>query len=225
MVAGLGVALAATPFACVIVDNGPGFGGEGVGGHGTGGTSSGLHDQCNPVSGAGCALVNGEACDLNYDTGLFACFPPPNSAPVCGDCDELTLPCGSESTCVQPGDGSFGTCYRYCCTDADCGGDGVCDTGLGANYLQPALPSDVVGLCVQGGGPACTPPASPPSGGSCIGGYQSGSGSDGGTSSGDGGDSDAGLTHGGHGDAGGFGHDGGFNHDGGGTGPSDAGTD
>jgi hypothetical protein len=218
MVAGLGVALAAAPFACVIVDNGPPD--TGMGGQGNGGSTGGF-DQCNPVTGAGCALVNGESCDLNSQTGTFACFPPPNSAPVCGTCDEVSMPCGSESTCVQPGAGEPGTCYRYCCTDAECGTGGTCDTGLAANYLMPTLPADMVGLCVQGGGPACTPPATPPSGGTCIGGFQSGG--DGGTSGGDGGGGLGDGGHGGHGDAGGFNGDAGGTDDGGG--PSDAGTD
>jgi len=192
--------LAAAPIGCVVTLGGPdgsgGFGGNGAGGGNGNGGSAPSGDQCNPVTGNGCAS-DGSTCDLG-PTGYFACFPPPNSVDVCGACDGVTAFCGSDLTCVLPNGSGDGACYRYCCTDADCGAGGTCDTNFGAIVLQPASSKDAVGLCVTSStdqGPACGPPATSPSGGACIGGFSGGA--DGGTadaapeSDGGGGEGDA----------------------------------
>jgi hypothetical protein len=192
--------MATAPVACAIELAGPtgpggsgepsgtgasGFGGsEATGGEtGSGGDDIGA-DQCNPVTGVGCP-ADGSTCDLDVGSGHFACFPPPNTIDVCGACDDSTTFCGSDLTCVLPSQASTGVCYRYCCTDADCGAGGICDTAFAASVLTITSSSDTVGLCVTSAtdeSPACGPPATSPSGGSCVGDY---SGSpDGGTDAG-----------------------------------------
>lgn len=251
--------LAAAPVACFVAvdssggpggNNGPTGSGSGTatGGAGSGTASGGAGggaatgggsasgDQCNPVTGAGCPS-DGSTCDL-ATSGIFVCFPPPNTVDVCGACDDNAAFCGSDLTCVLPTGGNSGMCYRYCCSDADCGAGGTCDTAFGASVLQIKTSSDVVGLCVTNTTddlPACGPPATAPSGGACVGGYAGGDtpdagppppadggspsedgGSppeDGGSPSGDAGrpPSDAGSGFGGFGDGGHAGrHDGGF---------------
>jgi hypothetical protein len=203
--------LGATPLACFVSlggENGPsgpwgsgdfgGSSGSGMGGSkGTGGGSV-KGDQCNPVTAAGCPS-DGSTCDLD-PTGYFTCFPPPNNVDVCGVCDDNTMFCGADLTCVIPNGSNAGTCYRYCCTDADCGAGGTCDTSFGAEVLNPSNKGDAVGLCVASTAndtPACGPPAVSPSGGSCVAGY---------AGSPDGGGSDAGPDDGG-GSGGGAGFD------------------
>ncbi len=205
--------LGAAPAACEVTFGGPndqggtgnfsgagasGFGGSGSGAGNGGGSVSG--DQCNPVTGDGCP-ADGSTCD-RATTGFFSCFPPPNTVDVCGSCDDATLFCGSDLTCVLPVNSDDGICYRYCCTDADCGAGGTCDTSFGAAVLQPANKGDAVGLCVTSTtdqGPACGPPATSPSGGACVGGFSGNP--DGGSSTGNGGSSSAG-NGGGPGDGG-----------------------
>jgi hypothetical protein len=202
------VSLAVTPVACFVVDDNPegGGAGPGFGGHGTGGSVvSG--DACNPVTGDGCP-TDGSTCDFNGNTGYFACFPPPNGVAVCGDCDNATAFCSAELTCVVPGGGGDGTCYRYCCTDGDCGTGGTCDVALGKLVLPVANANDAFGLCVLGNAPSCGP-ASPASGGTCVGGYT--------------GASDGGPPHDGGGTGGGDGGTGGGNAGDGGTGGGGAG--
>lgn len=77
------------------------------------------HD-CNPVNNDGC--LSTQICDWG---GYFRCYDvAPDDAPLCGPCDNLDGPhCQVGMTCDS--DGSDGSCYRYCCTDADCGG-GTC---------------------------------------------------------------------------------------------------
>jgi hypothetical protein len=201
------VLMGIVPVGCV-VDSGPegGYGG-GYNGPNPGG------DECNPVTAAGCSS-EGSSCDL-APSGYFACFPPPNTADICGSCDSNVGPfCAAELTCVALGAGP-GACYRYCCTNADCGPGGICDTGLAAQYLDPSDPGDQVGLCVTSlasQAPACGAPAAPPNG-SCFGGYTGGPGDagpmtmgpapDGGT-----GPAEGGGSEGGGADGGGFGEGG-----------------
>jgi len=161
------------------VDDGPGPGGGYGGGYGGGGGPGPGADLCNPVTNAGCPS-DGSACDLDA-SGYFACFPPPNPVAICGSCDSSAGPfCGPELTCAPSGEGS--ACYRYCCTNADCGAGGICDTVSAAQFLGQANPADQVGFCVEGPLPAnletaepgCAAPAAP-SNGSCVGGYSGGS--------------------------------------------------
>jgi hypothetical protein len=185
----------AAPFACFVgVDDGVGYGprrgvgtGSGAGGgnvNGGGGSGTTTGDECNPVTNAGCPS-DGTTCDAD-NTGRFVCFPPPNSVPECGPCDGTTTFCGPDLTCVVQKNQTMGTCYRYCCADADCGMGGTCDTALAAAVLQPAM-GDKVGLCTAGTMPACgAPPPSPPSKGACIGGFSKGAGSSSASSSGSG---------------------------------------
>jgi hypothetical protein len=152
-----------------VVDSGPGPYDYGDNGGGSGGPNP-SNDQCNPVTGAGCPS-GGYTCDLD-PSGFFACFPPPNGVDVCGSCDNENGPfCSPELTCVQNG---AGACYRYCCSNADCGEGAICDATFAAEALGPSNPADQVGLCVSSvasEAPACNAPSSTPSGGSCVGGY------------------------------------------------------
>ncbi len=205
------VTLVAAPVGCFFVnDNGPGgVGPGGVGGSFGAGGGSAPTDECNPVTAAGCPS-DGYTCDFDQNSGLFKCFPPPNSVAVCGACDQAASFCAAELTCVLPAGGNEGTCYRYCCTDADCGAGATCDTALAATVLVTSNSADKVGLCVQGSGAACGSPSAAPSGGSCVGGYSPGGGTGGGSGTGgshahhDGG-TDGGGTGGNTGDGGGTG--------------------
>jgi hypothetical protein len=125
--------------------------------------------QCNPVTNAGCAA--GSACDtsqdMNGNTVGFICYPPPPpiTVAVCGMCDDVNTACVPGATC-------FGTCAKYCCTDADCG-EGTCSTGGGMAFA-PAAPT--LGICLL-----------PTDGGMGSGsGSSTGSGSGSGTSAGSG---------------------------------------
>jgi hypothetical protein len=86
---------------------------------------------CNPVTNDSCAAD--EACDLNVQTGFFECFPPDNTVIQCGACDVNGPFCTGTLHCFNQ------QCARFCCTDADCGASGTCDT---------ALSQDGVGLCI-----------------------------------------------------------------------------
>jgi hypothetical protein len=109
---------------------------------------------------------------MGQNTIGFSCTPMA-AVPVCGDCS--TLSCGPGTTCFYTDPSmTVAVCVRYCCTDADCGAAGHCDTGGAMPYFGPDAPQ--VGVCVlqspPDGGPTgdfvCTPPATPPSMGSCI---------------------------------------------------------
>jgi len=92
--------------------------------------------QCNPVTNAPCA--SGYACDVAAPAGTitgFECYPPPNTALVCGACDDSTTFCAGGETCF-----SGAECAHYCCTNADCGA-GKCTTG----GFAPVAPS--LGIC------------------------------------------------------------------------------
>lgn len=135
-------------------------------------------DTCNPITNNGCGS-DGTACDLAPANGTFECFPPPNSAQICGVCDNTKSPyCAPGLHCYAP----TNTCARFCCNDADCGG-GVCELdALAALGSALTLAGDMVGVCldmhipdggVDGGGttPACGAPATSMSMGSCVGGF------------------------------------------------------
>jgi len=155
--------LAGLPFACTSSDGQA---------QGSGGGAAILADECNPVSGAGC-LAAGSDCDVDFGSGFFVCYPPPNAVDVCGTCDLDSMTCAANLTCLIPDGAATGTCLRYCCTAADCGPGGTCDTALAASAL-PILAVDMVGVCVTStttAAPACSPPAVSPSGGTCVGDY------------------------------------------------------
>jgi hypothetical protein len=75
-------------------------------------------DECNPVTNEGCDTEAGEACDSGEDG--FMCYPPPNENALCTECSEDAGFCAPGHVCVG------GLCARWCCTDQDCGDDGVC---------------------------------------------------------------------------------------------------
>ncbi|MCK6532427.1 MAG: hypothetical protein L6Q84_05585 [Polyangiaceae bacterium] len=119
--------------------------------------------ECNPVSGSPCALLAGATCDVEWKAGEFVCWGGSNPQAECAACDygwpKGGTFCAGGLTCVdatgQPTQGA-GTCRRYCCTDADCGG-AACQKGK-----FPWKPE--VGLCTA----SCTGPKPAPSGGSCA---------------------------------------------------------
>lgn len=93
---------------------------------------------CDPLSTTATCKGAGSACDLDLGSGQFMCYDPPNDVPVGGSCDNGNGPfCAQGSTCTG------GKCARYCCTDADCNGQGTC-TALGGAGLN-----SVIGVCVQ----------------------------------------------------------------------------
>ncbi len=175
------LSLAGLPAACTSSD----------GAGGTGGGSTITADECNPVTGAGCT-GEGAACDLDDGSGYFVCFPPPNTAAACGTCDDSSTTCGQSLTCIQTASAPTASCYRYCCTDEDCGPGGSCDAVVADTYLSVRSPNDNVGVCVASistQAPSCNTPTTAPSGGACVMGYAS---ADGGTD--DGGATDGGLA-------------------------------
>ncbi len=94
-----------------------------------------LGHDCNPVTNEGC--MAGETCDLD---GNFKCAPlVGGEAALCGACDNANAQyCGLGMTCDSYAD--VGKCFRYCCTDADCGGSNTC-VAYGSLY---------VGVCMSG---------------------------------------------------------------------------
>jgi hypothetical protein len=150
----------------------------GTGGAGVDGGIKLTGNHCNPVTNMGCA--SGTSCDYDTDkcTGLTSGFSCTMGAtvPVCGDCSGPTAVCGPGTTCFYT-DSSMtaAVCARYCCTDADCGSSGKCQTSNATMpFFGPAAPT--LGICVlatppDGGttGPyVCNPPSTPPSMGSCV---------------------------------------------------------
>jgi hypothetical protein len=189
------LSLAGLPFACTST----------TGADGAGGGTSVSSDECNPVTSAGCVGA-GTDCDIDFGSGFFVCYAPPNTVAVCGECSDDGSTCSAGLTCLLPAGAPTPSCYRYCCTNTDCGPGGVCDSALLDGSLPVDDPRDTVGVCVTSTSvttqaPACSPPAIAPSGGSCVGGYLS----DGGTydsGSPDAGSSDAGSSDAGPSDAG-----------------------
>ena len=94
--------------------------------------------QCDPVTNAGCDTGAGEACDVSQ--GGFQCYPDGNVHDLCETCSTNGDYCQAGMTC-------FNQCYRYCCTDDDCGPNGTCSLDVAA-FAAP------VGLCISsvGGG-------------------------------------------------------------------------
>lgn len=77
---------------------------------------------CNPVDNDGCDTSAGEACD--WMTGGLKCWPDGNTEPAGATCDTKagkycvpTYTCDGAST-----SNPIGTCKKYCCSSADCGG-------------------------------------------------------------------------------------------------------
>jgi hypothetical protein len=67
---------------------------------------------------------SGEACDVEANTGLFECFPPPNTQGAGATCDNDIGPyCMHGLACTTGG------CAYFCCGDGDCT-TGTC-TSLG----------------------------------------------------------------------------------------------
>ncbi len=190
------VSLAALPFACT----------SSAGDVGDGGGTTVTKDECNPVTSAGCSAA-GDDCDIDFGSGFFVCYGPPNPVGVCGECSDDGATCAAGMTCLLPAGASSGSCYRYCCTDADCGEGATCDSMLADDSLPIDDTSDLVGVCVASTSslaPACKPPAAAPSGGACVGGYsdRDGGTSDGGDAGSADGGSDAGSPDAGSPDAG-----------------------
>lgn len=81
-----------------------------------------LGHQCNPVTQEGC--MAGEVCD--YGGTGYQCYPDEGStAALCGECDNAAEQlCAPGLTCDSYG--GKGKCFRYCCTDGDCGAGGAC---------------------------------------------------------------------------------------------------
>lgn len=101
--------------------------------------SGGVHD-CNPLTQVPCNGT-GKTCDMNYDSGKFECFDPPNEIAVCDECPadskDGTVWCQPGLTCV------LSQCTKYCCEDADCA-PGTCAKGVFFGDIN-------VGICQTGG--------------------------------------------------------------------------
>lgn len=97
-----------------------------------------LGHDCNPVTNEGC--MTGEVCDYGAN---FSCYPLGGTeAALCGACENPISLCGVGLTCDSYGD--QGLCFRYCCTDADCGdGANTCVAYYGTG----------VGVCLAGSPP------------------------------------------------------------------------
>jgi hypothetical protein len=98
--------------------------------------------ECNPVTNGSCAATDecdGDA-DSNGNSLGFVCFPGPNTATLCGACDNSAGPfCGGGMTCINE------QCAKYCCTDADCGA-GKCTTmDSEGSLFGPIAPA--LGIC------------------------------------------------------------------------------
>jgi hypothetical protein len=78
---------------------------------------------CNPITNEGCAAGT-EICD--FSGVQFLCYPVAGTeVDLCEPCDTAEdLFCQVGMTCDN--DGASGKCYRYCCTDADCGAGNTC---------------------------------------------------------------------------------------------------
>jgi len=76
---------------------------------------------CTPITNAGCGA--GEACD-DDDLGGFKCYQPPNEVAEGGDCNVVEGPsCKAGLMCAgATADDPDGTCARFCCSSAECGG-------------------------------------------------------------------------------------------------------
>lgn len=88
---------------------------------------------CNPITNEGCTQ-EGYSCDVNPAGDGFQCFEPPNTQGLCEACGAAEGYCQIGHTCA-------GSCVRFCCDQADCGENAVCDT---------KILSGLIGLCVEG---------------------------------------------------------------------------
>ncbi len=148
---GTGVGGASANYACMVPATSPSKGacvtftapdgGEADGGLDDAGNAS--LTTCDPVTNAGCTGTN--ICVPDSSLKHYVCTPPgsPGNIPICGDCTAVTATCGAGLFCVSPGAASPKFyCAQFCCTNADCGDGGTCDTSA---FTTP-LP-DAVGIC------------------------------------------------------------------------------
>jgi hypothetical protein len=148
---GSGVGGAAANYACVVPATSPSKGacvtftapdgGEGDAGVDDAGNAS--LTTCDPVTNAGCTGT--DICVPDSSLKHYVCKPAgsPGNIPVCGDCTVVTATCGAGLFCVSPSAASPKFyCAQFCCTNADCGDGGTCDT----TAVTTPLP-DAVGIC------------------------------------------------------------------------------
>jgi hypothetical protein len=102
-------------------------------------TLGGLY-ACDPVTSAGCHP--GQSCDMSVSG--FKCYGGPNEVELCGKCGSLRGGCVPGFTCLNI---NLTRCARYCCTDAECGPNGICNHAYVAK-LMSAMTSPV-GVCVE----------------------------------------------------------------------------
>jgi len=83
-------------------------------------TSTSIKTYCNPVTNEGC--TGGAACD--YGSGSLKCYPDGNTEQPGAQCDSKSGKfCIPTYHCDGTSDtNSLGTCKKFCCSDADCGG-------------------------------------------------------------------------------------------------------
>jgi hypothetical protein len=95
---------------------------------------------CDPITNAGC--FDGDVCGLDNSEMYYDCFPGGGATvPLCGDCSADAAVCGNGLLCVGLSK-TVAYCAQMCCTDADCGTGGTCDT---KSFTAP-LPNGV-GVC------------------------------------------------------------------------------
>lgn len=136
-----------------------GQGGEAGAGEGAGGAATlpatcfAGPTECDPRTNDGCAM--GEACDVGQEDGevQLLCYPPPNEAPLGGECNLTYGPfCQGGLVC-----GPAGACIPFCCADEECTGPNeVC------NPIAAEL--GTLGGCID---PETIPDCNPP-GGPCV---------------------------------------------------------
>lgn len=79
-----------------------------------------LGHECNPITNEPCAAD--EACDL---VSVFECVPA-GDAELCDPCNNTAMEfCGRGLTCDSDFEAT-GKCFKFCCTDDDCGTNGEC---------------------------------------------------------------------------------------------------
>jgi hypothetical protein len=90
--------------------------------------------ECNPVSNEPC--VDGEACALDEGQIIWTCRASGHALPACAACGFAEGECAPGHVCGN------GVCYRYCCTDEDCGAPESRAT------CRKPLPGVDAGVCV-----------------------------------------------------------------------------
>jgi hypothetical protein len=99
---------------------------------------------CNPVTGEPCDTAAGQACD-RVGTQSFACVPGDNTKALCEVCGASDGYCENGMACTGvSGTTNQGSCAKFCCTDEDCGPDGICDT---TTYSFGPIPE--LGMCFE----------------------------------------------------------------------------